>query len=181
MDTAAQLAQYTWICREANRKAACVRSASSPADWQPNQQVAGIPYNWGGVDGPDEVTRKLGSGYAAGSHKSDGVVSCATGLDCSGFVAYAWGWRPKTHYFSTSSMGSMATPYRCNIYTDLKPGDALDKPGSHIVLFAGYRADGGPIIYEASGAASRVIRNERVTWSRLIGYHPVRSTRLIDP
>jgi hypothetical protein len=102
-------------------------------------------------------------------------------MDCSGFVTYAWGWHSRTHNFSTSSLGSMATRYQCNVFTDLKPGDALDKPGSHIVLFAGYRTDGGPIIYEASGAAGRVIRNEHVSWSRLNGYFPVRSTRLVDP
>jgi hypothetical protein len=55
----------------------------------------------------------------------------------------------------------------------MKPGDALNKPGDHIVLFAGYRADGNPIVYEASGSAGRVIRNDWSTWSRFKNYYPL--------
>jgi hypothetical protein len=42
------------------------------------------------------------------------------------------------------------------------------------VLFAGYQADGRPIVYEASGSASRVIRNERSTWARFQHYQALR-------
>lgn len=181
LQTADQLSKHPWVCQEANRRAPCIRSATYQSDWQPNQPVAGLPYNWGGADGPQEFERKLRMGLGAGSHKRHGISRCTAGIDCSGFVAYCWGHQKGGHDYSTANLDSLSTRLTGNVYHDLKPGDALNKPGSHIVLFAGYRPDGGPIVYEASGAAGRVIRNERLDWSRLAGYYPVRSTRLVDP
>jgi serine/threonine-protein kinase len=181
IQTADELAKFTWTCAEANRHAACVRSAVYTSDWQTNQQVSGVPYNWGGADGPQEFSRKLRMGLGAGSHQRHGVNRCTAGTDCSGFVAYCWGHQTGSHDFSTVTFEGLGTRLNANVYKELKPGDALNKAGSHIVLFAGYRPDGGPIVYEASGAAGRVIRNERMTWSRLAGYYPIRSNRLQDP
>jgi cell wall-associated NlpC family hydrolase len=181
LQSADQLSKYTWVCAESNRRAPCIRSAVYQSDWLPNQQVAGLPYNWGGADGPQEFDRKLRAGLAAGSHKRHGVSRCTAGIDCSGFVAWCWGHRTGGHDFSTATLEQLCTRVAGNVYKDLKPGDALNKPGSHVVLFAGYRPDGGPIVYEANGAAGRVIRNDRLAWSSLAGYYPVRSNRLVDP
>ena len=181
LQTADMLSKYTWVCGEVNRHAPCIQGAAYESDWLTNQQVAGLPYNWGGADGPQEFQRKLQAGLAAGSHKRHGVSRCTAGTDCSGFVAWCWGHRTGSHDFSTTTLEQLATRLTGNVYRDMKPGDALNKPGSHVVLFAGYRPDGGPIVYEASGAAGRVIRNDRLTWSSLAGYYPVRSNRLVDP
>ena len=181
MQTAATLSQFTWKCGDANLRAPCVRSAAYVSDWQSNEQVTGLPYNWGGFDSPQEFERKLHKGLGAGSHKRHGIATCTAGIDCSGFVAYCWGRRQGGHNFSTATMDGLSTRSARNLYNGLKPGDALNKPGSHIVLFAGYRPDGGPIVYEASGAAGRVIRNDRLSWSRLNGYHAVQSNTLTDP
>jgi serine/threonine protein kinase len=181
LQTADQLSKYTWVCGETNRRAPCIHSAVYQSDWQPNQQVAGLPYNWGGADGPLEFERKLRAGLAAGSHKRHGISRCTAGTDCSGFVAWCWGHRTGAHDFSTATLEQLCTRLAGSVYKDMRPGDALNKPGSHVVLFAGYRPDGGPIVYEANGAAGRVIRNERLAWSSLAGYYPVRSNHLVDP
>jgi serine/threonine-protein kinase len=181
LQSADQLSKFSWVCSETNRHAPCIRAAVYESDWLPNQQVAGLPYNWGGADGPVEFERKLRAGLAAGSHKRHGVSRCTAGIDCSGFVAWCWGHRTGGHDFSTATLEQLSTRVNGNVYKDLKPGDALNKPGSHVVLFAGYRPDGGPIVYEANGAAGRVIRNDRLAWSSLAGYYPVRSNRLVDP
>ncbi|HLK67779.1 MAG TPA: serine/threonine-protein kinase [Bryobacteraceae bacterium] len=181
MQTADVLARYSWICSEANRRAPCLQGVAYQSDWAANEQVTGLPYNWGGADGPAEFERKLRAGFAAGSHKRHGISRCTTGTDCSGFVAWCWGHRTGAHDFSTTTLEQLGMRFAGNVYHDLKPGDALNKPGSHVVLFAGYRRDGGPIIYEAQGAAGRVIRNERLSWSSLAGYYPIRSSRLVDP
>ena len=87
------------------------------------------------------------AGLAAGSHKRHGVSQCtACGIDCSGFVAWCWGHQKGSHDFSTATLDGLGARLAGNVYKDLKPGDALNKPGSHVVLFAGYRADGGPIV-----------------------------------
>ena len=56
----------------------------------------------------------------------------------------------------------------------------LNKPGSHIVLFAGYRDDGNPILYESVGSASKVILNDWSTWARYRDYSPLQYKMVID-
>jgi hypothetical protein len=180
LEVAARLAAHRWVCGPANTQAPCVRNAPYRADWRPGEAILGIPYDWGGIDGPEELDGKLAKGQAAGSHARHGITPCTAGMDCSGFVSYVWGHR-NTHAYTTSNMGGLAARVKVNIYTDLKPGDALNRPGHHIVLFAGYRASGKPIVYEASGRSGRVVRNEQSSWSRYQGYHPLRFQSLLDP
>jgi cell wall-associated NlpC family hydrolase len=167
-----EFANRTWVCGAANQKVACAR-APYRSSFHPDQSVQGVPYRWGGMDGPEELAPKLRSGYAAGSHSWNGVLTCATGIDCSGFVSQVWGHRGK-HDYSTQNLSQIASPLAGDVFTQLKPGDALNRPGEHVVLFAGYQADGRPVVYEASGAASRVIRNERSTWARFQHYQALR-------
>ena len=177
---AEEIASHSWICEDRNRYAPCIKTVKYASDWRPHELVRGEPYNWGGIDALPRFDAKLAQGDAAGSHSWDGVSSCTAGIDCSGFVSFCWGHRGG-HTYSTSNMSGIAEPLKVNVYTDLKPGDALNYAGKHIVLFAGYQPDGNPIIYEASGAAARVIRNESMSWSRLRHYRPLRFRRLSDP
>ena len=66
---------------------------------------------------------------------------------------------------------------------DLKPGDALNKPGSHVVLFLGFTADRQARVMEASPGAcnGRVCRNTYPLSSLLArGFLPVRYRALVD-
>jgi hypothetical protein len=168
--TAKLFASHSWVAASPNLTAACSRSYRS--DWKPGQHVSGIPYTWGGMDGPDDFDLKLAKGLAAGAHSRYGVLSCATGIDCSGFVSYCWGIRHSGHAYSTSNLREIAGKPRYNWFTDMQPGDALNKPGTHVVLFTGYNVDGSINICEASGTAARVICHQ-TTWSRLKGYIPL--------
>ena len=167
---AKKMAAHTWLCGSANLRAACSRAYKS--DWNSGQRVTGIPYRWGGVDGPEAFEQKLTEGLAAGSHSRYGVLSCATGIDCSGFVCLAWGLPLSGHAYSTGSLRQIAGKPKYNWFTDMKPGDVFDKPGSHVVLFVGYMPDGMINVCEASGSAARVICHA-TTWSRLKGYIPL--------
>lgn len=173
------LAEHQWVAREENLRAPCVDDYTS--DWSPNDTVTGIAYDWGGMDDPESFDRKLAAGQAAGSHSRHGVTQCTAGTDCSGYVSFCWG---STRKYGTSTIENMdngiAVRPRYNWFTDMLPGDALNKPGSHIVLFAGYRADGNPNVYEASGPAGRVIYNDWSTWSRYEDYHAIQYRRVID-
>jgi hypothetical protein len=173
--TAKRFADYTWICKAANVKASCLPRYQS--DWKADQRVTGVPYDWGGVDSIEDFEAKLAKGFAAGSHSRDGVSDCTAGIDCSGFVAFCWGLR--SHKYTTRNIREIAGKPKYNWFTDMKPGDALNKPGSHIVLFAGYNADGTINIYEASGSAGRVVYH-KTTWSRLKGYLPLQYKMLAD-
>jgi hypothetical protein len=170
--TAKTFSEHKWTCSRSNLNAPCAKKVYHPR-WTPGQQVQGIPYRWGGADSPGLFDRKLSQGLGAGSHSFDGVLSCTTGVDCSGFVAQCWGLDAGGHDYSTNNLRNVGGKPKDNWFTDLRPGDALVKPGSHVVLFAGYNKDGTINIYEASGSASRVIYHS-IPWSRVKGYIPLR-------
>lgn len=180
MTTAQELAEHSWICEEKNRTASCLRRTSYRSDWRPKELVKGEPYSWGQIDNTDQFDAKLRKGDAAGSHSRDGIASCTAGIDCSGYVSYCWGHRGG-HAYSTATMKLIADDLHVDPYSDLKPGDALNRPGKHVILFAGYRKNGMPLVYEASGRAARVIRNEDISWAQLKHYRPIRFRNLIDP
>ena len=63
--------------------------------WIPGQVNEGIPYKWGGFDGPASFDAAVANGHAAGDVSSpakrradnSGVSAHAAGVDCSGFVS----------------------------------------------------------------------------------------------
>lgn len=173
--TARTFTEHKWTCMRSNLRASC--SSKYVSDWKEGQQVQGIPYRWGGFDTPEAFDQKLAKGLAAGSHSRYGVLSCAAGIDCSGFVAFCWRGESSGHDFSTTNLRTIGGKPKDNWFTDLKPGDALNYQGKHVVLFAGYNSDGTINVYEASGSAARVIF-DRTTWSRFKGYIPLRYKNL---
>ena len=166
--TAKRIAAYKWTCHEANLRAACIKNYDS--NWRADQIIMGLPYGWGDIDTPETFEKKLAQGFAAGAHSRHGISSCTAGIDCSGFVALCWG--QKSHAYNTQNLRDIAGRPRYNWFTDMQPGDALVKPGDHVVLFAGYNPDGTINIYEASGSASRVIYHKS-TWSQFLKYYPL--------
>jgi len=165
------VSEHRWTCHSANLSASCAKRKYL-SNWKDGEQVTGLPYRWGGGDSPEIFDRKISQGSAAGSHSRDGILSCAAGTDCSGFVTFCWGLPPGGHAYSTSNLRLIAGKPKYNWFTDMKPGDALVKAGSHVVLFAGYNPDGTINIYEASGSAARVIYH-KTTWARFKGYIPL--------
>lgn len=100
------------------------------------QLIQSIPYKWGGYFRRlSTFNRHLQNGKLAGdicTCRSASLNWClvynATGLDCSGFVSSVW----NIDYHTTASMHKVSAGIR---WHDLKPGDALNKPRSHIMLF----------------------------------------------
>jgi hypothetical protein len=175
--TAARLAEHRWVMRRANRYATCPQITAYVSDFAVNDTIIGLPYDWGGMDGPEAFDGRLALGLAAGSHARHGSSSCTAGVDCSGFISIAWGSKRK---YGTATIAEIGVVPRYNWFQDMEPGDALVKPGDHIVLFAGYNQDGRPIVYEASGTYHRVVR--RVwDWARLTGYYPLQYRFLVNP
>jgi hypothetical protein len=94
------------------------------------------------------------------------------GVDCSAFVSAAWGL--SVHYTTAAIpaiAAAVANPW------DLRPGDALNKPGSHVMLFLRFTPDRRAEVMESStgGCNGRVCRNIYPLSSLLArGYRPVR-------
>ncbi len=169
-------AEHTWVCREKNTRATCQQSKPYKSDFKAGETVQGIAYDWGGMDDPAKYDQKLAEGQAAGSHSRHGVTRCTTGIDCSGFVSFCW---KQPQKYGTSNIRQIAGRAKYNWFTDLKPGDALNKAGSHIVLFVEYDGNGQPIVYEARGGRGKVVKNTR-TWNQLKGYIPLQYKNVVE-
>jgi hypothetical protein len=143
------------------------------------QEVRGIPYCWGCHGSLDAITRKLNGGVLAGNvcTRNEPRRDVA-GVDCSAFVSAAWG---LASHFTTIAIPAITTPLE-DPWT-LLPGDALNKPGSHVMLFLRFTPDRKAEVMEASPRAcnGRVCRNVYPLASVLArGYTPVRFRALAN-
>ena len=141
--------------------------------------MRGIPYCWGCQGSLAQITNKIERGVLAGNVCThDSPRFDVAGVDCSSFVSAAWGL--STH-FTTMAIPSIAP--RISNPWDLKPGDALNKPGSHVMLFVGFTPDRKAEVFEASpgGCNGRVCHNVYPLASLLArGYEPRRFRGLLD-
>jgi hypothetical protein len=143
------------------------------------QQVRGVPYCWGCHGSLANFQAQMQRGVKAGNvcthNEPRGDVA---GVDCSAFVSAAWGL--SVHY-TTAAIPAIARPV-----TDpwsLRPGDAFNKPGSHVMLFLRFTPDRKAEVMESStgGCNGRVCRNVYPLAALLArGYQPVRFKALED-
>lgn len=143
------------------------------------QIVKGVPYCWGCEGSVRSFVDRTGKGTLAGNvcTRNDPRTDAA-GVDCSSFVSAAWGL--STH-FSTAVIPAISS--RISNPWELQPGDALDKPGSHVVLFMGFTPNREAMVMEASPNAckGRVCRNVYpLSWLLARGFVPVRYRGLAE-
>jgi hypothetical protein len=143
------------------------------------QEVRGVPYCWGCHGSLFQIGAKIAHGVLAGNVCTHNEPRTdVTGVDCSAFVSAAWG---LSQHFTTAAIPSIAD--RVPNPWDLRPGDALDKPGSHVVLFLGFTQDRKAEVMEAAPGAcnGRVCRNVYPLASLLArGFIPVRFRALAN-
>ncbi|MDB5503997.1 MAG: hypothetical protein JWR89_3899 [Tardiphaga sp.] len=145
-----------------------------------NADVRGVPYCWGCHGSLNQFRANIANGTMAGNvctHNSPRPD--VTGVDCSAFVSATWGLA--TH-FTTMAIPSI-TKELGNAW-ELQPGDALNKPGSHVMLFMRFTPDRKVEVMESStgGCNGRVCRNVYPLSSLLArGYRPVRFRMLDNP
>jgi len=126
-------AEVIWFCED--RHVAPVPECPDwTSDYEAGNTYMGEAYEWGGWDTPELFISNLNQGLRPGAHSDNdcqqwGDPSWATGEDCSGLVSRAWD-LPYKH--STSMLPGISDTIP---YDSLKPGDVLDKPGSHVVIF----------------------------------------------
>lgn len=143
------------------------------------QEVRGIPYCWGCHGALAQISTKIERGMLAGNVCTRNAPrSDVVGVDCSAFVSATWGLA--THF---TTMAIPAIARRLDNPWDLQPGDALNKPGSHVVLFLRFTPDRKAEVMEASPGAcnGRVCRNVYPLSSMLArGFAPVRYRALVN-
>jgi hypothetical protein len=138
-----------------------------------NQEVRSVPYCWGCHGSLNQFRANIANGMLAGNVCTHNNPRPDTaGVDCSAFVSAAWGL--STHFTTAAIPG--ITQQLQNAW-DLQPGDALNKPGSHVMLFLRFTADRRAEVMESStgGCNGKVCRNVYPLSSLLArGYRPVR-------
>jgi len=131
-----------------------------------------MPYKWGGWDTGATYQDGMVAHYRAGDicgdgscSSSDPILSCARGMDCSGFVTRVW--RRTDQKYSTSTLPNISTAIS---NSSLLQGDILNDAGSHTVLF-NYATSTGLYIWEATKTNSydRVVYRH-TGWSYVSGY-----------
>jgi hypothetical protein len=143
------------------------------------QQVRGVPYCWGCHGSLANFRAQLDRGVKAGNVcTKNNPRNDSAGVDCSAFVSAAWGL--SVHY-TTAAIPAIAKPVS-NPW-DMRPGDAFNKPGSHVMLFLRFTPDRKAEVMESStgGCNGRVCRNVYPLAAVLArGYQPVRFKGLAD-
>jgi hypothetical protein len=141
--------------------------------------VRGIPYCWGCHGALPTILRRLEAGALAGNVCTRNEPrKDVVGVDCSAFVSAAWG---LASHFTTIAIPAITRPL--NDPWSLLPGDALNKPGSHVMLFLRFTADRKIEVMEAAPRAcnGRVCRNVYPLAAVLArGYTPVRFRALAN-
>jgi cell wall-associated NlpC family hydrolase len=117
------------------------RPGIRPGWWAADQVNEGMPYMWGGFSTLAEFKAGLRRGLYAGDLYTDekrrlgdaAVSKHAIGIDCSGLVSRCWKLdRP----YSTKELPALCT--RLGSYGELKPGDILNAPDKHVLIFRGF-------------------------------------------
>jgi hypothetical protein len=155
---------YPWTCTTAHLTASCeasYRSLYGPGDY------VGLPYDWGGYKTLHQFEQDLAAGRGAGTwpNPAFGVLSCTTGLDCSGFVSKCW----DTGHYGTSTLTGVSAAIAAD---QTRPGDVFNIAGYHVVLLGRRLASGWPVFYEALGMNTHV--NAEGGWLYVDGYVPRR-------
>ena len=144
-----------------------------------NQEVRGVPFCWGCHGSLNQFRARIANGTLAGNvcTHNDPRTDVA-GVDCSAFVSAAWG---LANHFTTAAIPAITTELP-NAW-DLQPGDALNKAGTHVMLFLRFTPDRKAEVMESStgGCNGRVCRNVYPLASLLArGFKPVRFNALQD-
>jgi hypothetical protein len=163
------------------------RPGTRPGWWQPGGENVGIPYKWGGFSSPKEFRAGLKKGLYAGDiytaekrRLGDSAVSRHTvGIDCSGLISRCW--KLKRPY-STRELPALCEPLAS--FADLRPGDIVNAPNNHVLLFKAFTDDSKRRIlaYEAGSPPTwKVLLNSvPLTLLEKDGYQPMRYRKIRD-
>jgi len=118
--------------------------------WVPRAVNEGIPYKWGGFDTPKSFNAAIRAGRAAGDvstpakRRADNaaVSAHAAGVDCSGFVSRCL---KLPEVYDSARLPSICDPLPNASH--LRPGDLLNNPRHHVMLFAGWADRDRAMIY----------------------------------
>lgn len=151
--SADEYVRLNWSCSSTSQSgpAGCMTSVANV--YTSGNSYTGMAYDWGGYMTVATYNSELSSGNRAGSCSGTscstyGVLSCTSGVDCSGYVSKVW----DTGHYSTSSFHNVSAEIA---QSAMKKGDAFNNAGSHIQLYIYTdKSTGLPYIMEAAGTGT---------------------------
>jgi len=173
ISNAIEYIEVEWYCTTANiNHPEYIQYGNRPCDFSVGWHT-GEAYSYGGNDNVPKFLDRISNGDGAGSHychyvAAGGTPWWASGIDCSAFVSRCW----EISRQSTRTLPNYSTEIA---RTQLLIGDILNIPGSHVRLFDKRALDGRPIVYEASGSATKCV-HRTVDWG---SYTPRRFNELL--
>jgi MYXO-CTERM domain-containing protein len=162
-------AYHPWRSGAANQRGTCATENASYVSLSTPGDYVGIPYDWGGYMSLYTFDQGIAQGLGAGSQASDGILECAVGLDCSGFVSQSWG----VGHFTTSDLASTSAQIT---QAQMLPGDVYNKAGYHVAMYSHSLASGEPVFYEAIGYNVHI--NATEGFAHVQGYLPRRANNI---
>ncbi len=149
-------------------------SATTPS-WVTTGTQSHVPYKWGGFSSLSEFDSGLSSCKLAGDKDTSSVVSCAVGVDCSGFVSRAWN---TTSKYGTATLHQVSYEISVN---DIQPADIFNKAGSHVRMVVAENGNGTLNMVESYAGSNywRVGYTVR-SYSQLSSYTPRRYVNIVD-
>lgn len=162
-------AYHPWRSGAANQRGTCASENPSYVSLAIPGDYVGLPYDWGGYMSLFTFDQGIASGLGAGSQSTDGILDCAVGLDCSGFVSQAWG----IGHFTTSNLADTSGAIA---QSALLPGDVFNKAGYHVAMYSHKLANGEPVLYESLGYNVHI--NQSGGFAHVSGYTPRRANNI---
>lgn len=165
------MAEYRWTLTKTNtqtaksekgvvlpREIAAVKKAhAGDADW--SEKLTGIPYCWGGFHALDVGTKNqtfkkaIDKKFVAGNINPEGYYKYMTaGLDCSGFVSAAFGFKTKQSTKGLSDLGSKVSDVR-----KMEQMDILVYPGEHVIFFCEWINETTMLVSESAAREGKVV------------------------
>ena len=161
------------------------RGAPETECWEPERENTGVAYKWGGFDSTKSFDAGLRAGKAAGdvytSEKrrrgSAAVSSRAVGIDCSGFISRCW---KLPHKYGTATLPSISRALASP--AELLPGDIMNQPGGHVLLFARWTnsTKTTALFYEAAPFSKVRAMDYNIAELQSSGFRPLRYRDIRD-
>lgn len=160
---------HPWRSSAANQRGTCASENASYVSLSAPGDYVGVPYDWGGYMSLFTFDQGIARGLGAGSQSTDGILACAVGLDCSGFVSQAWG----VGHFTTSSLDQTSGAIA---QASMLAGDVYNKAGYHVAMYSHSLGNGEPVFYEALGFNVHI--NQYGGFAHVQGYTPRRANNV---
>ncbi len=168
LDRAKAFVFYPWRASAANQSGSC--PASYQPMYVPGDQM-GVAYKWGGFKSLFQFSEDIDNGRAAGKAAGGDVLSCTTGVDCSGFVSQIW---KRSWKYGTATLHEISSSLPAE---NMLVGDIFNEAGYHTAMFSHFLDNGEPYMLEAVFNNTHI--NATGGWTWVDGFIPRRFDNIV--